>query len=104
MRVVVTMVVIVIVAIRVVLWRLVGLIVRMIVSKVLWLRMNLYHRLNCRKCMVMLVIVRMIVRMVVIVVMRHSVIVVMPAHAIFHTKLTVFTTITRHQRLRFAAF
>ena len=100
MRVVVTMVVVVIVAIRVVVWRLVGLIVRMIVSKVLWMRMNLNHRLNRWMCMVMLVIVRMVM----IVVMRHSVIVVMPTHTIFHAKLTVFTTIARHQRLRFAAF
>ena len=92
--------------------RLVGVIVRMTVCRVmrmvLRLPMNLYHRLNRWMCVLMCVlmwmIVGMVVRMVVIMVMRHSVIVMMSAHAIFNAKLTVFTTITRHQRLRFAAF
>ena len=44
------------------------------------------------------------VRMVVVVVMRHSVVMVMPAHAIGHAKLTVLAAITRHQRLGHAAF
>ena len=43
-------------------------------------------------------------RMVVIVVMRHRVVMVMPAHAIGHAKLAVLAAITRHQRLRHAAF
>lgn len=98
MCVVVTMVVIVIVAmaIRVVVRCLVGL----IVSKVLWLRMNLNHSLSRRMRVVML----MIVYVTMIVVMRYGVVMVMPAHAIFNAKLTVFTTIARHQRLGFAAF
>ena len=53
-------------------------------------------------CVLMWMVVRMTV--VVIMVMRHGVVMVMPAHAILNAKLTVFTTIARHQRLRFAAF
>ena len=86
--------------------RLVGVIVRMTVCRVmrmvLRLPMNLYYRLNRWMCVLMWMVVRMVV--IVIVVMRHSVVMVMPAHAIFDAKLAVFAPITRHQRLRFAAF
>ena len=73
-------------------------IVVMIVCMVL--RMNLYHRVSRRVSMVMW----MIVNTVVIMAMRYGVVVVMPAHAVFDAKLTVFTTITRHQRLWFTTF
>ena len=104
MWVVVTMVMVMVVVKR----RLVGMIACSIMCMVLRLPMNLYHRLNCLSCLScldrrMCVLMWMIVRMIMVVVMRHGVVMVMPAHAIFDAKLTVFTTIARHQRLRFAA-
>ena len=44
------------------------------------------------------------VRMVVVVVMRHSVVMVMPTHAVGHAKLAVLAAVARHQRLGHAGF
>ena len=104
MWVVVTMAVVMRVVMVVLGHRLVRMIVCSVMCMILRLPMNLYHCLRCpnRLNRWMCVLMWMVVRMVMVVVMRHGVVMVMPAHAIFDAKLTVFTTIARHQRLRFA--
>ena len=81
------------------------MIVRVIVSMSvlvvmrLRLRMNFDHRLPpwLGRYVTMGMIVCVVMCMVVIVVVRHRIIMVVTTQSIFHTKLTVFAAVTRHQ-------
>ena len=69
------------------------------------LRMNLHHGVNLRMRMIvcMRMVMRVIMSMVVRMVMGNSIVMVVAAHAVFHTECTVLAPVARHERLGRAA-
>lgn len=70
------------------------------------LRMNRNYRSSDRMWVWMCVFMRVMIfmRMVMIMVVRHRIVMVMAAHTVFNAKFTVFAAVARHQRLGDAAF